>query len=341
MTVDAMATLPEPQRDQTRAALKAAFGRSAPRRGALVTGGASGAALLRVEVRRRGYLVRVEGPVTPLLRRNPHRHTCTTIAAEAGIAPRVHYLDEDAGVAVSDFVAVQPLSRFPGGASALARAVGELVGRLQRETAFPQLVYYPDLLTRTFELVRESGAFDQSLWEPHLERMLKVRSICDWDATPLVSSHNDLNRGNVLFDGERLWLIDWESGYRNSPFVDLSIILDNFASTRADEEGLLRAALRKPLTKILREQLSATRSLTRLYYACFLFHASGLAEAGSITDLTPPAASAVAAALTSGARTPGDPAVLRDLAKIMLAGFLSGEPVEGLTQAITVAIPGS
>jgi thiamine kinase-like enzyme len=30
----------------------------------------------------------------------------------------------------------------------------------------------------------------------------------------LVSSHNDLNPNNVLFEGERAWLIDWELAFR-------------------------------------------------------------------------------------------------------------------------------
>ena len=34
---------------------------------------------------------------------------------------------------------------------------------------------------------------------------------------------------NILFDGERLWLIDWESAYRNDPLVDVAIVSDSFA----------------------------------------------------------------------------------------------------------------
>jgi thiamine kinase-like enzyme len=41
-----------------------------------------------------------------------------------------------------------------------------------------------------------------------------------------VSSHNDSIPSNILFDGDRLWLIDWESAYRNDPLVDVAIVLD-------------------------------------------------------------------------------------------------------------------
>ena len=71
-----------------------------------MAGGASGASPFRVEVGDRRYLVRVEGPPSPL--RNPHQYVSLRIAAEAGVAPPVHYIDETARVAVTDFIEQQP-----------------------------------------------------------------------------------------------------------------------------------------------------------------------------------------------------------------------------------------
>jgi len=45
------------------------------------------------------YLLRIEGPASPL--RNPHQHVAPRMAAEAGIAPRVHYTDEATRAAIS------------------------------------------------------------------------------------------------------------------------------------------------------------------------------------------------------------------------------------------------
>jgi hypothetical protein len=41
-------------------------------------------------------------------------------AAEAGIAPRIHYVDEAARVVVIDFIEEQPRESYPGGPRALA-----------------------------------------------------------------------------------------------------------------------------------------------------------------------------------------------------------------------------
>ncbi len=89
-------------RETVRSALNAAFGSAQVDAITPVAGGASGALPFRVEIGDRRYLVRVEGPASPL--RNPHQYVSMRIAAEAGIAPRLYYADEAARVAVMDFI---------------------------------------------------------------------------------------------------------------------------------------------------------------------------------------------------------------------------------------------
>jgi thiamine kinase-like enzyme len=71
----------------------------------------------------------------------------------------------------------------------------------------------------------------------------------------LVSSHNDSIPSNILFDGDRLWLIDWESAYRNDPLVDVAIVLDSFAILPELEDVLLRAWFGRAPDDALRARL--------------------------------------------------------------------------------------
>src|SRR6266568_2521966 len=112
------------QRDNARAALVAAFGRAPIDAITPVTGGASTASTFRVDSGGRSFLLRLEGEPSPL--RNPHQYVSMRIAAEAGIAPEIRYLDELARVAVIDFIAQQPLKTYPGGPIAQAQALGGL-----------------------------------------------------------------------------------------------------------------------------------------------------------------------------------------------------------------------
>ena len=226
--------LPSPRREIVRAAIVAAFGSAPVGAVTRLHGGATGAAPLCVEVGGRRYLVRAEGEASPL--RNPHQYQSMRIAAESGIAPRVHYIDETARVAVTDFIDQQPLHTYPGGPRSLAQALGELLHRLQDTPVFPAFVDYPVIVGRLFAHVRRTGLFAEGLLDPHTERLARVSATYDAGVTQLVSSHNDFIPANILFDGARLWVIDWESAYRNDPLVDVATALDTRARSPELEE---------------------------------------------------------------------------------------------------------
>jgi hypothetical protein len=120
---------PVAHRDSASAALSAAFGSAPIGAVTTMTGGATTASVYRVEVGERRYLLRIEGEPSPL--RNPHQYTSMHIAAEAGIAPKIHYVDEVARIAVIDFIEQVPLKTYPGGPPALAQALGQLFSRVQ------------------------------------------------------------------------------------------------------------------------------------------------------------------------------------------------------------------
>jgi thiamine kinase-like enzyme len=55
----------------------------------------------------------------------------------------------------------------------------------------------------------------------------------------LVFGHNDLLPGNLIDDGTRLWLIDWEYAGFNSPLFDLANLASNNGLTPEQEDWLL------------------------------------------------------------------------------------------------------
>ena len=58
---------------------------------------------------------------------------------------------------------------------------------------------------------------------------------------PIVFGHNDLLPGNVLDDGTRLWLIDWEYAGFGTAMFDLANLSSNGEFAPADEKALLDA----------------------------------------------------------------------------------------------------
>jgi aminoglycoside phosphotransferase (APT) family kinase protein len=318
--------------ETARSALKAAFGSDPVGAMAPVGGGASGAFPFRADVAGRTYLVRVEGDPSPL--RNPHQYESMRIAAEAGLAPRLHHIDEAARVAVMDFIEEQPLATYPGGPVALTRAIGERLRVLQGTPSFPRFVEYPDMVCRLWAWVRRTGLFAPGVLDRHTDHLERIREAYAWDAAGAVSSHNDTVPRNILFDGRRLWLIDWESAYRNDPLVDVAITLDCFAPSPELEVALVGAWLDRSLDARLAVRLAQVRALTRLYYAGVFFSASAAAS-GPLADrdVSAPTIPEFRRAIQNGTITPGTPSAKHILGKMYLASFLTGDVPPGLDAA--------
>ena len=311
------------QRENVRSALVATFGSDAVGAVTPVTGGMTTASTFRLEARGRRYLLRVEGEPSPL--RNPHQYVSMRIATEAGIAPAIHYLDEAARIVVIDFVEQQPLKTYPGGPRALAQALGELFARVQATPVFPYYVNYADIVARLFAHVRRTGLFAAGVLDAHVERLERLREAYDAGSTRLVSSHNDPVPGNILFDGRRLWLIDWESACRNDPLVDAAIVLDHSARSQELEDVLLTAWFCRAPDEALLARLAPVRALTRLYYAGVLLSASAAASwVTDDTDLSAPTPQQFRLAIDEGRLKRGATETQHILGKMFLASFFTG-----------------
>ena len=329
MSNDPFTALSTAQRETARAAITAVLGSTARVSVRPVTGGVSGAAVFLVEAGGRRFVLRMEGLPGPL--RNPHQYGSMRFAAEAGIAPRIHYLDTGDRVVMMDFIEDRPLETYPGGAQGLAQAVGAMLKKLRALPLFSSFMDYPDVVDRLWVHVCKTGLFADGVLDAASQRLADIRKAYALEPENDLSSHNDILPRNLLFDGERLWLIDWENAYRNDPLVDLATALDNFAPSPELEEVLLAASLCRTPDRLLRDRLALVRSLTRLFYTGVLFSASASApRTKPDPDLAAPTAAEFERAIRGGRLKPGTPETSHVLGKMFLASFLSGAPPPGL-----------
>lgn len=326
---DPFTAVPAARRDAARSAVTAVLD-SAPVSGIRpVTGGVSGALVFLIEARTGRFLLRLEGPAGPL--RNPHQYVSMGFAADAGIAPRIHYLDAQERVVMMDFVEDRPLESYPGGSQGLATATGEMLRKLHSLPQFPSFVDYPDIVERLWAHVCGTALFAPGLLDEASQRLLEIRNSLDLRRDEYVPSHNDFLPRNLLFDGKRLWLIDWENAYRNDPLIDVGTALDNFAPAPELEDALLHAWLDRTPDAGLRDRLATMRALTRLFYAGVLFSASAAAPRdNSDSDLTAPTATEFEQAIRTGRLKTETPETSHVLGKMYLASFLSGAKPPGL-----------
>jgi hypothetical protein len=331
---DLLDVVPAPHRATADAALAEAFGPARVEALRPMTGGASAALVYAVEAGGRAYLMRMETRRDAM--RNPHQYACMQTAADAGIAPPLHYVEAEAGVAIMDLLPQRPLDQYPGGPAALARALGGLASRLQATPVFPFLYDYRDVVAYLLAGVIRSKRFAPGLLDLHSEVLAEIRDVYPWEASALVSGHNDPNPSNVLFDGERLWLIDWETAYRNDPFADVAIFANDQAVTPELETELLTAWLGRAPDARARARLAVMRQLTRLYYAGLIFAVALRSGGPQISSLDAPDPAAFRAEVEAKGLTPGSAEALQTLAVMCLAGVQSTAATPAFREAVAL-----
>lgn len=80
----------------------------------------------------------------------------------------------------------------------------------------------------------------------------------------IVFGHNDLLAANLIDDGRRLWLVDWEYGGFNSPLFDLGGLASNNEFPPILEDRLLEQYHEAPVTDDLRRRYHAMKCASLL-----------------------------------------------------------------------------
>jgi aminoglycoside phosphotransferase (APT) family kinase protein len=315
-----LAIIDSARREQVQAALIAATGSELITALRPLSGGSSGAAVYRVDCAARSYVLRID--TVPGKLGNPQRgYACMRIAADAGIAPTLHFADPGVGIAIMDFIEPSPLADFPGGHAAFMRELGLLCARLQATSTFPAVANFDVVLAYMFGELRRGDMFRSGLLEAHHEAFERMRAAYPWQPSNAVSSHNDPNPTNVLSDGKRLWLIDWEAAYCNEPLADIANIALNFDATPELDAVLLTSWLGRAPDRELHARFLVLRQLCCLYYACMALgdNREPVRDDWNRDALTRQQLLAAAAA---GTWVPGTPGSMLVLGKCYLGMFL-------------------
>lgn len=307
---DVLAALPAEVQSRVAQALAATFPGAQP--GALesLNGGLSGSPMYRIDAGGQAYVLRVM--MKRSLLDDPVRQiACVRLASERGIAPRLIFASTDLAVSISEFVAQPPGPRNLRGNPEQIMQLGGLLRHLHTGPAFPPFLSPFDMirgglkhiaqhdvpLPRTTQTVLAQLDAVQSALGPHL-----VSAPC----------HNDLNPGNVLADGARLWLVDWEAAGMGEPMFDLAGAIHWFMLGAEQEATLLHAYFGRGPTAHEQAKLALVKHVSWWMYAVtFLLVCLQSAGPGSFAPGEPedaPSFAATMAAVGRGELRMGDPA---------------------------------
>lgn len=219
-----------------------------------------------------------------------------------------------------DFVAARPLAEHPGGSVGFARALGELLAMVRGAAPFTDFGPYPELIGTLLAGLTTSGRFPESELAACHEGLARIADGLTWSPAR-VSSHNDISPRNLLFDGARLWLVDWELAWLNDPLADLAIATTELAAGPALEIELLDASFGRTPDTALLARLAVTRLLTRLAYGTIVFDSLPF-EPDSLADALTP--EGFRRAVSEGRVAPGSREVAAAFARMSLAEFARG-----------------
>ena len=206
---------------------------------------------------------------------DPARHyTCMKAAAKAGLAPHVWYTSIEDRISITDFVEAVP---FP-----IADALVRVPAALRTLHALPPFPGVPNHINTSCMFLINKGAavdgFIQSFRQANLlpkgeceellARYAQVAAVYPHYDPDMVSSHNDLFKpDNILFDGQRVWLVDWEAAFLNDRYADLAVVANLVVANEAEETVYLREYFGEPPDPYQRARFFLARHVAHMFYA--------------------------------------------------------------------------
>lgn len=253
-----------------------------------IAGGLSGAGVYRVHADGRSFVLKLAGPRDPAADWRA-RTSILRAAGDAGVAPGVVHVDDERRAVLTELVVdrgfvgrlMQPATR--------SAAIGELGALFRRVHALPvtaDTVAGREPREFLAEIWARSSGFAVPAWTGDV-----VRRVLD-ETPPLAErppalSHNDPNPSNLVYDGSRLLLLDWDNAGTNDPFFDLAAVSVFFRFDDATCAHLIGAHDDAPAaTSLPTSFIYLRRAIAALCGAMFLHLARHAGHAGARGDET-------------------------------------------------------
>ena len=253
-----------------------------------IAAGLSGAGVYRVDANGGSYVLKIAGPRDAVDSWRARTAMLRT-AAEAGVAPAVVYVDEERRAVVTELVVDRSFIARLMQPSTRKAAIDELGALLRRVHALP--------LPENAVAGREPRAFLDEIWTGLRGFRLPawiddvVRRVLDEPPPPAerapVLSHNDPNPSNLVYDGTRMLLLDWDTAGANDPFHDLAAVAVFLRLDDATCAQLIAAHDEAPVvTSLPASFVYLRRAIAALCGAMFLHLARVAGHAGARGDET-------------------------------------------------------
>ncbi|MBT5263336.1 MAG: phosphotransferase family protein [Rhodospirillaceae bacterium] len=188
----------------------------------------------------RRYMVRLGADVPAHHVSRAREQAVSRAAHAAGVSPRLVHAGD--GISVFEFLDARTFE--PNDMRKERHRVLALLR--QCHNAIPKHLRGPAPFFWVFHAIRDYAATmleDAGRYAGQIPRYLSVADRLERAQVPTatVFGHHDLLCGNIMDDGDRLWIIDWEYGGYGTPLFDLANLAGNNEYSSDEETALLSA----------------------------------------------------------------------------------------------------
>lgn len=150
------------------------------------------------------------------------------MASFLNIAPQILYADANTGLLISQFIQGETLNSKTIRHHMHLEKLIDLIHQYQHikkpmTSSYSRIAYAQQLFTSLQKAQNQSHATDAS-YQNGLDWLAKLETKVPKDDY-LVMAHHDLFSSNIMFDGKRLWLIDWEYARFADRYIDLCCLI--------------------------------------------------------------------------------------------------------------------
>lgn len=260
--------IPENKETPVKNALQTAFGVDSYDNIQAITIGLSNALTFRIVIKGKPYLMKIAR--TDEMDSTEKHFAYMKAGAEVGIAPRVWYLSTKDKILITDFIEPKP---FP--INKAKEIMPKLLCRLHKLPPFQKRVNYFDSMDGIVQRFIAAKLLPDNLTEEILKNYTRIKEVYPCHSEDLVSSHNDLKPENIMFDGERAWLVDWEAAFLNDPYLDLAVVANFTVHSEEDEFEFLQNYFGEAPDQYIQARFFLMQQLLHIFYmSIFMLYAS-------------------------------------------------------------------
>jgi len=265
------------------------------------------------------YLVKLIRKATIL--NDPERQfTCATLAAQIGISPEVYLSDPLEKIIISEYIEPKLLNNQILQKKGLTQQLAQLIREAHSIQGFPRFMEIYDVIEGLMQSLAQQRYILPSFILHYFSYLKPIRRVLATHAVA-TACHNDINPRNIIFDGNRLWIIDWESGCLGDPFFDVATAINYFIHGHTREEQFLREYFHREIDEIERGRLFLMKQVSFSYYALTFLNGAARAKLPPLSEeeIAPlPTFHTAQDLIASGVMRLSTPSDLQKLAMIMI-----------------------